>query len=436
MSATTKLPRILLATAGSLGDLHPFIALAQALRDLGVQAEIATSPEYADKVRVEGFVFHTIGPGLAELQTRMGLDAGELTRRVAASNAFLFEKIVLPHLEDGTRALIAVAEGASAIVGTTFAASAAIASETLGIPFVPVALQPAIVFSAYDPPTLPAAPWLAPASGGLRLLLNRATVAMARTSTSRWTRPVDRIRERLGLPSEKRNLLLDGLSGRSLSLGLYSPLLSPKQPDAPEGFKVVGYASYDSDAGGASTLPLELAAFLAAGPPPVVFTLGSAAVNIADDFYIESLKAARLLGVRAVLLVGPDGELDVADGADAIAIRYAPFSQLFPHAAAIVHQGGVGTTQQALRAGRPQLVVPHLGDQFDNAARIVRLGCGATLSRRRYTSDRIVPALGQVLSDFSVAERSIHLGRRASSEDGAAVAANLLARLTGQRAPK
>ena len=170
-------------------------------------------------------------------------------------------------------------------------------------------------------------------------------------------------------------------------------------------------------------MPPELEAFLAAGPAPIVFTLGSAAVNFPGGFYVESLKAARRLGRRAVLLVGPEGDLSVADGPDAIAVPYAPFSLLFPCAAAVVHQGGVGTTQQALRSGRPQLVVPHLGDQFDNAARVVRLGCGATLSRRAYRADRVATVLDRLLSDPAVVETAARLGVVASQEDGAAVAA-------------
>lgn len=415
--------RIVLCTAGSLGDLHPFLALALALKARGIQAEIATSPDYGPKVVAEGLVFHAVGPGLAELERMMGLDAAALTERVATSNTFLFETMLLPHLEAGARAVAEVANGAVAIVGSTFAAGAGLAADLLDIPFVPVALQPTVVFSPFDPPVLPQAPWLRPASGGLQLALNRATVRLVRLGTGRWTRPLDEVRVRLGLAPRGGNLVLDSLKDRALSLGLYSPLLAPVPPDAPAGFVVTGYAAYDSEAGGAQTTAPGLERFLDNGPPPIVFTLGSAAVNIAGDFYGESLMAARRLGRRAVLLVGPEGNLGVADGPDAIALPYAPFSTLFPRAAAIVHQGGVGTTQQALRAGRPQVVVPFLGDQFDNAARMVRLGCGATLGRGRYRAERVAQVMDEVLANPTVAETAARLGLVASSEVGAERAA-------------
>lgn len=426
-------PRIVLCTAGSLGDLHPFIALGLALKARGVQAEIATSPEYGPKIIAEGLVFHSVGPGLAELERMFGMDKAALTEQVAKSNTFLFEKILLPNLEDGARAVIAAAEGCVAIVGSTFAAGAGMAADVLGVPFMPVALQPTVVFSPYDPPVLPRTPWMKPATGGLQLAINRATVGLARASTARWTKPIDSVRARLGLPPRHENLLLDGLKDRHLSLGLYSPLLGTPRPDAPPQFAVTGYAAYDSEAGGASVMPRELERFLVDGPAPVVFTLGSAAVHIPGDFYVESLKAARRIGRRAVLLVGPEGDLGVADGPDAVAVPYAPFSTLFPKAAAVVHQGGVGTTQQALRAGRPQLVVPHLGDQFDNGARVARLGAGTVIGRKAYRAERVAKTLAGLLGDPGVVETAGRLGMVASREDGAGVAAERILGLIAAR---
>ena len=426
-------PRIVLCTAGSLGDLHPFIALGLALKARGVQAEIATSVEYGDKVQAEGLVFHRVGPGVERLSADLGMDLAGLTEAIARSDRFLFEKVMLPYLEDWTREVEVVARGSAAVVGATFAAGAAMAAELAGAPYVSAALQPTVVFSAYDPPYLPRAPWLRPASGGAQLWLTKATIRLARASTAHWTKPINRVRSALGLPHSDANLLFDGANRADLALALYSPLLSPVQPDAPPGFTVTGYAAYDSEAGGASVMPRELERFLADGPAPVVFTLGSAAVHIPGGFYVESLKAARRMGRRAVLLVGPEGDLGVADGRDVIAIPYAPFSRLFPRAAALVHQGGVGTTQQALRAGRPQLVVPHLGDQFDNGVRVARLGAGAVLGRERYRAERVAEGLERLLSDPVMAETAGRLGVVTSQEDGAGVAAGHILSTLSQR---
>jgi UDP:flavonoid glycosyltransferase YjiC (YdhE family) len=109
----------------------------------------------------------------------------------------------------------------------------------------------------------------------------------------------------------------------------------------------------------------------------------------AGDFYTQSLGAAKLLGKRAVLLVGRDPRNRPKESLPdtVIVCEYASYARLFPHATAIVHQGGVGTTAEALRAGKPMLVVPFGFDQLDNAARVTALGIGRTISRAKYHSE-------------------------------------------------
>jgi UDP:flavonoid glycosyltransferase YjiC (YdhE family) len=125
--------------------------------------------------------------------------------------------------------------------------------------------------------------------------------------------------------------------------------------------------------------PAELEAFLAAGDAPIVFTLGSTAVHNPGNFYKASVTAVRMLERRAVL-IGAKGFSGI-DSAEVLTVPYAPYSRIFPWAAAIVHQGGSGTTGQALLAGHPQLIVPYGWDQPDNGARVVRLGVGLCLAR-------------------------------------------------------
>lgn len=422
--------RIVLATGGSLGDLHPFIALGRALQARGHEVGVATAVDYREKIEAAGLAFHQVGPSVADLMHDTGMDLPALTEAIAKSDRFLFGEIMLPRAGEAAHQLIAVTEGAVAVVGSTLAIGAQMAAEHWRVPGVAVSLQPTMVFSRHDPPFLPAAPWLKPATSGPQLWLNDLTRALGRMSTARWTDPMNAVRASVGLPPTTDNIIFDAGRSANLSLGLYSPLLSPRQPDAAANFHVVGYAPYDSETSGPPALSPELEAFLNAGPPPLVFTLGSAAVHIPGDFYVESLKAARILDRRAVLLVGPDGDLSVAGDDPALHVaRYAPFSQLFPRAAAVVHQGGVGTVHQALRGGRPQLVVPHLGDQYDNAARVVRLGCGATLTRGRYRGEAVARVLGGLLDDPRVSARAEALAVTARAEDGAEAAADLIASL-------
>ncbi len=112
------------------------------------------------------------------------------------------------------------------------------------------------------------------------------------------------------------------------------------------------------------------------GRPPVVITPGSANAH-AQHFLRESAAACRRINRPAIIVTRFPEQIPKSDlPADFFAADYAPFSLLFPRAAAIIHHGGVGTTSQCLAAGVPQFIMPLSHDQPDNAARIKRLGAG------------------------------------------------------------
>jgi rhamnosyltransferase subunit B len=113
---------------------------------------------------------------------------------------------------------------------------------------------------------------------------------------------------------------------------------------------------------------------------------------------------------------------------DTIAIDYVPYSQIFPHARAIVHQGGIGTTAQALRSGRPTVIVPYSHDQPDNAARVERLGTSRTLPRQQYTAARVARELDALLTHSAYAANAEKFGRIIRAERGVSVACDAIDR--------
>jgi UDP:flavonoid glycosyltransferase YjiC (YdhE family) len=147
---------------------------------------------------------------------------------------------------------------------------------------------------------------------------------------------------------------------------------------------------------------------------------------VAGDFYRASLQAVERLGARAVFLTGPDAQdLPEKLPAGMMAVPYAPHSEIFPRAVAIVHQGGIGTTAQAMRSGRPMLVTPFAHDQFDNAERVRRLGAAEVLYRSRYSAARAEEALRRLPSRETAAAR---LGELVKAERGAANSADVIER--------
>ena len=217
--------------------------------------------------------------------------------------------------------------------------------------------------------------------------------------------------------------MFEGQHSPGLVLALFSKVMATPQPDWPPQTIITGFPFYDQkDETGLSP---ELKDFLDAGPPPIIFTLGSTAIFVAEDFYRESIKAAQLLKHRAVLLIGDARNMPTESlPTDIAAFDYAPYGQILPRAAAVVHQGGVGTTGQTLRAGVPALIIPFNHDQPDNAYRIARLGVGRTLSRTQYRAATAARELDKLLTDKRYVERAAAVGRQVQAEDGARTAAD------------
>ena len=398
-AATGK--RIVLTAVGSLGDLHPSIAIGLGLKARGHDAVIATGEMFRPKIEALGLGFRPLRPDSemlddpATMGHYMNLRFG--TERV-------LREWLLPVLRDSYEDTLAAAEGADLLVAhvTTFATR--LVAEKTGIPWVSTMVSPAGFFSVHDLSLLPGYPeitrrlrFLGPAFWGpLGRLLRRAT--------RHWAKNWYVLRKELGLPpTNEANPLVDSLSPL-LHLALFSPHLAAKQPDWPIQTVVTGFPRFDGDA--QAELPTDLARFLDSGPPPIVFTLGSSAAVLAGRFYEHSVSAASRLGRRAVLVLGDEKIIPPALPTGMMAVPYAPFSKLFPRAAAVVYPGGVGSTGLAMGAGRPMLVVPHAHDQPDNADRLTRLGVARTIYRRRYTAARAVTELGLLLDDPEYTKRA------------------------------
>jgi rhamnosyltransferase subunit B len=222
----------------------------------------------------------------------------------------------------------------------------------------------------------------------------------------RYAKQLNVVRHAHGLKSIQAAPIFDIEGNVVLRIATYDPLFASIPTDAPPKIQMSGFPNFDSGAGQADELSLELEHFLSNGSPPIVFTLGSLAVFAPGGFYTQSIRAARLLGQRAVLLIGNGASRPTDLGPNVCVVDYAPHSQLFPRTSCIVHHGGIGTTGQALMSGKPQLVVPFMGDQPDNATRIVAMGVGKQLSAKVYSASRAKALLKELLEDQSISNRA------------------------------
>lgn len=423
--------RLLLTTLGSHGDVHPFLALARALQARGHQTTLLTLPYFRELTLGAGVAFEPLGAegdiaDIARLPGAMSSVGGtiKLLNRVVkpatAKGLERFEQVLAQLKPDG-------------VVAHPLCLGASIACERTATPLAMVALAPLQWWNEDDLPVF--SPW-------------------DRARPSRWS-----VRAQLWLGKQTSGLLLDGelnrlrqarglkpqrhhfyrlCRGGVINLGLWSPHFRPALASDPPHARVCGFAWFDR-VRAAHEDPEARAReeFLRAGDMPIVFTLGTASVHVAGNFYTAAARACAALGKRALLLVGrPEYAPPGVASSDRVGIfTYAPFSEVFPRCAAIVHHGGIGTTAQALRSGRPQLVTPMSHDQFDNAVRVQRLEAGLRLRHGAITPLRLEHLLRRLLEEPRFALAAGTLGPQIAHEDGAAVAADALERaLTGQDA--
>jgi rhamnosyltransferase subunit B len=402
--------RIVITSFGSLGDIYPYLSLARQLTQRGHDVLFATSAYYRPLIE---------GEGVSCCPVRPDVDPADhaIIRRIMEPKRgpeILLREGLLPHLRDSYADLAAATRGADLLVTHPITFAGPVVAERQQIRWVSTVLAPMSFFSAYDLPVFPSLLWLA----WLRRLgpsVGRVLLGVGKWVTRRWTEPIRQLRTDLGLPTAA-DPLYEGQFSPGLTLALFSRLMATPQPDWPPHTQVTGFSFYQ----GADGIAPTLARFLDTGPAPLVFTLGSSAVSAAGSFYRESVETARGLGCRAVLLIGTDPQNQPSEPLPpgVLAVPYAPHGDLFPRALAIIHQGGIGTTGQALRAGRPMLVVPHAFDQPDNAARVTGLGVARTLLPKHYTATRAVTQVRTLLENPSYARRAAEVGDMVRLEDG------------------
>ncbi|MBA2606117.1 MAG: glycosyltransferase family 1 protein [Acidobacteria bacterium] len=424
--------KIVLATFGSLGDIHPMIALGIELQRRRHTIVFAAMELYRERIDALQFEFCPLRPNVNPEDKELAralMDAKSGTER-------LILDVLMPNLMPMYEDLSEAVKGADVLISGEVVYAAASVVEKTGVKWITTSLAPASFLSAYDPFVPPVAQWME----NIRFFgvnFHRALYFMLRRSIRHWYEPYQAFRRKLGL-SENHDPIFDDKYSKLLHLAMFSKILGKPQPDWHSPTLQTGFCFYDgqNDSG---KMPEKLNEFLDEGEPPIVFTLGSAAVMDARDFFEESAKAAKILGCRAVLLYGifneppkiaDSGERKVETGErkepDIIAFDYAPYSQIFPRAACVVHQGGVGTTAQVLRAGVPHLIMPYAHDQPDNAARCARIGVARTISREKYTAENAAKQLSELLGNLSHKANAEEAKRVVIVENGVRIACDAI----------
>ena len=419
--------RIVLSNIGTFGDINPLIAIALELKRRGHTPVMAIPHVYEPKIQPLGLEFHAIRPDIDPTNSVLI----EMIYDVKHGTEHGLRDFLFPSLRQTFNDLLHAAtqpvRADLLLLGELNYAGPLVADKT-GIPWASYVLAPLSFFSAFDPPVLPPYPRLAKADKAVPGM-GRAIRRLARFTTRKWPEPIYELRRELGLP-QGANPLFDAKHSPYLVLALFSRVLGVEQKDWPANTRITGFCYYDAD-GGNAKLPANLEEFVTRGEAPIVFTLGSAAVLAAGKFYEHSARAAVKAGVRAVLLIGTDPRNRPAQSLpESICVaEYAPYSALFDRAAMVVHQGGVGTTAQCLRAGKPMLIMPYSHDQPDNARRMRRLKVACVIQRDDYKPMRVAREIRSMLEEPKFAARAQAVAETLAQEDGVGTACNAVEEL-------
>jgi UDP:flavonoid glycosyltransferase YjiC (YdhE family) len=386
---------VILFTIGSHGDVHPFVGIGVALRKRGHDVTLITNEHFRKLAESAGLNFVALGTEENFQQLMHDPDLWHPSRGFDA----VFLRGVLPSLK---QAYELVAEhyvpGQTVMAASSLGLGARIAQDKLGIPTATVHISPAVLRSIHDNPRLPLLfmprwlpKWLKQIiwDGGDKYVID-----------PKLAPAINQVRASLDLPPVK-GILNEWWMSPQRVIGMWPEWFGPVQPDWPKQMKLVGFGLYDET--GVTPMSDELLRWLDEGEAPIAFTAGSAMAQ-GSEFYDTSAQACVKLNRRGLLLTRHKDQLPKNLPTNVRHESYAPFGQLLPRCAALVHHGGIGTTAQALRAGVPQVIMPMSHDQFDNAARVRRLGVGGEVPRKKYMADRVARELAGIVDSPAVAQ--------------------------------
>ncbi|MDX2147969.1 MAG: glycosyltransferase [Planctomycetota bacterium] len=425
--------RTIFITVGSHGDVNPFMAVAGALHRRGHDVELVANPTFADKVASAGLRFCPMGE-----RATMSELFGRHPEMMSAwkGHDTILEKLVLPTMEPIAKLLrerFASERRPDLVVAHGGCFAAKWICDEVRAPFAVLTLSPLNWFTDADSMSDPRFGTLSPDRRLDRAA--RGTVRwLVRAKTDRQLNPW---RARLNLQPTER-IVADMFRGGTLNLGLWSPMFRPPRAGDPDTGIICGFAREDRH--DHATNPDALEQFLASGPPPVLFTLGTALSHSIRGVSEQAIAACHRLGHRVLVIdaAGPPDERvvrsELGDARpDACHVARAPFSQVFPRCSAVIHHGGIGTMAEALSAGKPQLVMYAAYDQLDNAERARRLGVAESLSVHRVSPEKIQTRLQMILNERVRRHASLVADLLRREKDGAEVAADALESIAAHR---
>jgi sterol 3beta-glucosyltransferase len=430
--------RVVIFAYGSRGDVQPFVSLARRLRELGHDPVVAAPAAYAWLAELHGLAyvplddrindFFLTNPDVIAAQVLENPPIRLLVRTWRGLRRELDR--CLPVLLDQMRT--AVADGADLVVQVydeTPVEQGHHVAEAAGVPWVLATLSPNTVPSRHYPAKL-----LAPDRAHTQVV-NRLSHGLRVGMRSIGTMTVRRFRrDTLGIPNRwRQNNRMRAPDGSPVPvLNCFSADVVPIAPDWPAHVHTTGFLfdAVADDHDDEVAVPAQLAAFIAAGEPPICVGFGS--VRGLDPHHAGRVvvDAVAEAGMRAVV-VRAGGSIEIVDcPPDILVVEEIAYSWLFRHVCLVVHGGNTGISGEAMRAGVPQVTCPPVGEALAWSRLLAAAGVAPNpILLRDLDAQGLATAIRAAVSDPRIRRRVEWLAERQATEDGMTAAVGALEKI-------
>ena len=390
--------KIVLCTFGSRGDVQPMIALTLALQSAGHDVLLAGPPEKASWISALGCKFQPLGKDVTSF-----IDSMENAHSISAAVQFL--KFVRAEMDAQFDLLPKIIDGADLVLGASLVFSLSSITEAMGIPYRFIAFTPQLLpsghhpFMAFKHQRFPG--WINRLGWNLAAWLDKLNL----------TNLINTHRQRLGLAPLR--YAWEHILGQEIIIASDEEIVAAP-PDAAISYTQTGYMHLDQPS---QQMP-DLEAFMSAGPAPVFSGFGSMPKKDQAKTVHMIVEAARQNGLRVIIAKFWDEPSEFSDSEDVFFIQKYPHLELFPRMAAVIHHGGAGTTATTARSGVPQIIVPHILDQFYWGNQIHEAGLGPKpIWRSRLSAKKLAQAMAESVTNQRLIENAKEVGEALRHKD-------------------
>lgn len=410
---------VVMTPLGSAGDVLPHVALGRSLKARGHEVVVLANEHFQGMVAGAGLEFAPLGTAAFYSEI---MDHPDLWNPARAGRVFLESMLTLIPLTFQT-ILEHARPGESVLVCSSADFGALSAGEKMKLPVARVAVEPINLLSAHNPfmtTGLRRVDWVP-------IWLRRNLIAIGRSKMNRdlGTR-LAKFRTGVGL-SQLRTSIWDWWQAPPV-IGLFPEWFAPYRPDWSESTRLTGFLQFSREDG--SRTPRALLDFLNRGAPPVVFTVTSFNRQ-ASEYFSVVVEVSERIGCRAVLVTPHRAQIPDQLPSNVVHFDYAPFAEILPRCAALVHNGGIGTMAEALVAGIPQLIVPYMLAHFDHAIRLRDLGAGDYLVGRKFGDRSLREMLTSILENESLRQNAKRYSELIKRQDALAETCRLVEEMEG-----